>query len=396
MHVRSLFVATDGTVFAGTDDGLVRSPDDGDSWSLVGPVGVNDMEELSPGVLVAVGREGGHRSPDGGLTWTQVLSKPYRSDCGDFMQYTYIVPIPDGGVLTGKIDEDVAGPCKIFSAMYRTTDGMVWSSVPYLFWDSQAVLPLSPDTLIYGDEWGGISLFSDLLNELPKADIWVADFDEAVTSLVMDPDGYVYAATGPTIEGTGAGTGVYRSADRGETWQQINTGLADTTVTDLVVYSGGALLAATLHGGVNRLARGSDTWTPINDGLPTLKATALALTADGYVYVGTDEGVYRSVQAMAVAAEEDSVLPDAYVLDQNYPNPFRTSTTIRYELPRPVAVQLLVYDILGREVRSLVNGVQGAGTHEATMDGKGLPSGIYHLRLTAGGFSTARQMLLVR
>ncbi len=69
--------------------------------------------------------------------------------------------------------------------------------------------------------------------------------------------------------------------------------------------------------------------------------------------------------------------PDALQSIRNHPNPFRGETTIRYELARPEAVTLTIYDALGRKVRVLVDGAQGAGEHEVTFDAQDLPVGVY-------------------
>ncbi len=96
-----------------------------------------------------------------------------------------------------------------------------------------------------------------------------------------------------------------------------------------------------------------------------------------------------------------STLPGNYQLDQNYPNPFNPSTMIRYSLPQAGIVKLVVYDILGREVRTLVNGAMSAGQQETEWDGKNsngktVGSGIYFYRLTAGRFTATRKMTLVK
>ncbi len=86
--------------------------------------------------------------------------------------------------------------------------------------------------------------------------------------------------------------------------------------------------------------------------------------------------------------------PSAYTLTQNYPNPFNPTTVITYQLPVASHVQLAVYDVLGREVRVLVDGLMQAGTHQAAFIGSGLPSGTYVYRLRAGNWSQARMMIL--
>ena len=92
----------------------------------------------------------------------------------------------------------------------------------------------------------------------------------------------------------------------------------------------------------------------------------------------------------------DAVLPDAFCLDANYPNPFNPQTTIRYTLPSTQPVTLTVYDVLGREVEYLVNRQQAAGTYEATFDATGLPSGTYIYRLETPAFQQTRPMLLLK
>ena len=93
---------------------------------------------------------------------------------------------------------------------------------------------------------------------------------------------------------------------------------------------------------------------------------------------------------------ETGMTPTGFGLEQNYPNPFNPSTVIRYRLASAAMVQMVVYDILGRDVAALVREEQQAGTYATTFDAHGLASGIYTVRLTAGAYSEARKMMLVR
>ena len=85
-----------------------------------------------------------------------------------------------------------------------------------------------------------------------------------------------------------------------------------------------------------------------------------------------------------------------YRLDTSYPNPFNPSTTLRYTLPDRSKVTLLVFNTLGQKVATLVEGEVDAGSHEATFDAGGLPSGLYLARLIAGGTVQTTRMQLVR
>ncbi|MFH0992356.1 MAG: T9SS type A sorting domain-containing protein [bacterium] len=96
------------------------------------------------------------------------------------------------------------------------------------------------------------------------------------------------------------------------------------------------------------------------------------------------------------ALEEDLSLPATYILDQNYPNPFNPSTTIRYALPEPADVRIVVYDLLGRELKTLVNATQNPGTHSVHMDASALSTGIYLYRMTANQFSAVRKLVVVK
>jgi hypothetical protein len=97
-----------------------------------------------------------------------------------------------------------------------------------------------------------------------------------------------------------------------------------------------------------------------------------------------------------VGTAQATETPAKFELLQNYPNPFNPSTMIKYQMPAPGPVRLVVYDMLGREVAVLVNGKQEAGYHTATFDGSGLASVAYLYRLTAGSYTETRKMVLVR
>ncbi len=91
-----------------------------------------------------------------------------------------------------------------------------------------------------------------------------------------------------------------------------------------------------------------------------------------------------------------AVAPAEFALDQNYPNPFNPSTTIRYTLPHKTQISLVVFNALGQEVATLVQGEQDAGRHEVVFDGAGLASGLYLCRMSAGEFAQTIKLYLVR
>jgi hypothetical protein len=93
---------------------------------------------------------------------------------------------------------------------------------------------------------------------------------------------------------------------------------------------------------------------------------------------------------------EDPSTPSAFALHQNYPNPFNPKTVISYQSPVASRVRLVVYDMLGREVATLMDGMMGPGRHEVPFDATGLASGIYMYRLTAGERVESRKMLLMK
>ncbi|MCZ6776959.1 MAG: T9SS type A sorting domain-containing protein, partial [Ignavibacteria bacterium] len=93
---------------------------------------------------------------------------------------------------------------------------------------------------------------------------------------------------------------------------------------------------------------------------------------------------------------EESPFPTAYFLDQNYPNPFNPSTTIEFALPMAGYVSLKVYNVIGKEVATLVSRELPAGRYGAHLDAADLPSGTYFYRLQAGDFVGTKKLLLLR
>ena len=94
--------------------------------------------------------------------------------------------------------------------------------------------------------------------------------------------------------------------------------------------------------------------------------------------------------------QTNSLLPEKFELYQNYPNPFNPSTTIRYDLPRQSRVKIVVYDILGRKVATLVDEPKKAGRYQVIWNANRRGSGVYFYRLQAGDYSTTKKLLLLK
>jgi hypothetical protein len=98
----------------------------------------------------------------------------------------------------------------------------------------------------------------------------------------------------------------------------------------------------------------------------------------------------------AINYREEGVIAKEFVLSQNYPNPFNPSTTIRYSLPVPGTVQLKIFNLLGQEVMTLVEGEQKAGSYVVVFDASRLASGVYLYQLKTDRYSNVKKMMLLK
>ncbi|MCH8299681.1 MAG: T9SS type A sorting domain-containing protein [Candidatus Marinimicrobia bacterium] len=113
----------------------------------------------------------------------------------------------------------------------------------------------------------------------------------------------------------------------------------------------------------------------------------------GEGYTGTSENF--SIRGV-VTVEDEEAFSRSFNLYPNYPNPFNPSTTISFTLSNASRVSLLIYDIHGREVESLIEGIQPAGSHSIEWNASNLASGVYFYRLTADEFIQTRKMILIK
>jgi len=139
------------------------------------------------------------------------------------------------------------------------------------------------------------------------------------------------------------------------------------------------------------------TWTTLNCP-PTisgadLKVAAFVTATTGFI--AGNKAAFQLTIATGVGRPGNDV-PAGYALDQNFPNPFNPSTVIPYSIAKSGHVELLVRDMLGRTVATLVNGVQSAGSHEATFNASNLASGVYFYSLRSGEFYKTRSLVLLK
>ncbi|MCX6144966.1 MAG: T9SS type A sorting domain-containing protein [Ignavibacteriales bacterium] len=109
--------------------------------------------------------------------------------------------------------------------------------------------------------------------------------------------------------------------------------------------------------------------------------------------------LYRTVngnQIVSSVGNAEAVVPSGFQLEQNYPNPFNPTTNFEFRIGNCGSVSLKVFDVLGREVATLVNGMRPAGVYKVRWDASSLPSGVYFYRLQAGGFTQSRAMVLMK
>ena len=143
---------------------------------------------------------------------------------------------------------------------------------------------------------------------------------------------------------------------------------------------------------------GGKTWSPADDGL-TDNSVGCLLVSDSDLVAGTwGTSVWRWPLSQLLTAVRPIVnqVPIAFNLAQNYPDPFNPTTVIEYTIPKDSHVTLKIYDVLGQEVKTLVNQDQRVGRYSVNFNGSRLASGVYFYRLVAGNHVITKKMLMIK
>ncbi len=376
VNIESFLVDSAGTLLVGTDAaGVFRSTDGGSSWaenSLINSY-VYSIGAIPDGKLILSANNGLYRSTDDGVTWNH-LNADYWANLNYVWYWAFdkdgkILGATGRGIYVSTDDGDTwSGPICPTSAAARGAITIDSNGTIYAGWDT---LFVSSDD---GASW----------KPLWANQVWIYD----ILSL----------SNGTILLGTA--TGVYRSTDYGNSWSQTGPRFQSSgpfyTVRALEMNSAGQILAATYGGGVYVSKDSGVTWIDANSGLPSHNIQSVGISRKGQAYAATQNaGVFVAENATSIKGVENTI-PSKYTLCQNYPNPFNPSTVISYQLPTASIVVLKVFDVLGRQVQTLVNERQSAGDHSVIFDAAKLPTGVYFYRLEAGTYHDTRKLLLLK
>jgi len=179
----------------------------------------------------------------------------------------------------------------------------------------------------------------------------------------------------------------------------ITAGSFSTATSDNVLLASGGEIR--LQPGLTASSGSGSEFRTYLLGSNTTTSNAPVVTRQGQAYLGQVTSGTEQAAKSTKAEEATGALPRTFSLSQNYPNPFNPTTTIRYALPQGSRVTLKVYNVLGQEVATLVDGYQPAGFQLAVWDGRTMagstvPSGTYLYRVVAGDFVQTRTMVLLK
>ncbi len=219
-------------------------------------------------------------------------------------------------------------------------------------------------------------------------------FDSAFARCAL---GYQYVADRPGVGG------------RGIIGMTINTNLTDSTYgpsSDVIRRSGSLPANQTFN--LYRYRLFLDSMNAVGRISPTYNVAVMAADAESLRPVSDNpnpftvrrvlDGLMKFVDEIPTSNDplQESEFPFRYELSQNYPNPFNPSTKIKYSVPVSGIVTLKIYNVLGKEVYTLVNSNQEAGRYEVNFNASGMSSGIYFYTITAGDFNQTRRMVLLK
>jgi photosystem II stability/assembly factor-like uncharacterized protein len=373
------FAISGTNVFAGTEvGGVFLSTNNGTSWARVNTGLTNTSVEalalLGMNLFAGTYNGGVFLSTNNGTSWAAV-------NTGLLNPFVTALAVSGTNLFAGTW----------FGVFLSTDNGTSWTAADTgLTYRNVYALAVSGSNLFAGTDDG---VFVSTNNG--------TSWTHANTGLPTNTYVDAFAVSGTNLF-AGTEWGVFLSTDNGTSWTRVSTGSSMNQVYALAVSlngTGGANVFAGTRHGVFLTNNNGTLWTAVSTGLGDSYVDALAVNGAN-LFAGTyGHGVWRrplSEMITSVREVTGNGLAEGYSLAQNYPNPFNPSTTIRFSLSKSGYVTLKVYDVLGREVGTLVDGVRAAGSYNVEWTPKNLASDVYLYRIQAGAFSDVKRLILLK
>lgn len=417
--------AKDNYLYAGTSrNGLYRSSNSGTNWELINKgianVMVNTICKINNNIFAGTTYNGGiFSTTDNGNNWSIINNGIEGSGLFNVLtkkdNYLY-----GGGVyqIGGNVYSDVMITSNnganwfLGSQIHREIFSIVTSgnnlyagvqaySGQYIFKSTNNGINWSPSSNgIYGSNVV-ISMFSLNDTSLLAASGYLWKTTNSGVNWYLCDSGNVdnkvsYFCTNDTIIYAGSTNGIiYTSTNSGNNWNIKISEIQGRNIKSMTALNNYVFAGMGYPGGLYMSTNYGNNWTYL--GLDSVFVTGL-LIHDGYLFAATyGYGVWKYPLSPIVKINiiEQNV-PKYFGLNQNYPNPFNPSTNVKFSIVNAGDVKLVVYDVRGREVQTLVNESLKPGTYEVSFDGSSLTSGVYFYRLITNGYTQARKMLMIK
>jgi hypothetical protein len=189
---------------------------------------------------------------------------------------------------------------------------------------------------------------------------------------------------------------IWKSTDNGINWVNAGTGVSlGCENTFLLTY--GTNVFVTSCGNVYLSTNSGENWIQKNQGLGETISNELVIEGN-YIYTGSlDNSVWKRQLSEIISVQNISwEVPTTFSLKQNYPNPFNSMSKIQIQVASNRYVKLVVFDITGKAVATLVNEYLQPGTYEVTFDAGDLPSGIYFYQMRADNFLETKKLIIIK
>ncbi len=370
-----VFYKSGNTIFAGTDgNGVFKSTDGGLNWI-----------SCSSGLKNLIVESFSEKS---GEIYASTINGIYKtSNMGE--QWTTAYPTKLIYSLTVKGNLIFAGICSCSGGgiMRSSNNGANWVMVNNGLGNMNVSAMASKGNLVFAGTNDGFYTTTD------NGERW------EIKTNGMPTDPYLSCITikGDSIVIGTSGLGTYLSTDDGETWAQFGTGIPNETIINKIDFYQGGFFASTPLG-VYYKAHTVNTWILINDGFPVPDISGLKVI-DNEIYAGAGlmahNGIWKRSAAQIVGVKSISTeIPSDFSLEQNFPNPFNQSSIISFKCSISGIVRIVVYDLSGREVSTLVNEYKQPGSYEIRFDAKNLSSGIYFYRMESNNIKITRKFVL--